>query len=67
MFPFQWWIRGYDDEVFSEQISLKNIHYAISSNWERNPGPANSSFIMSATIFTSSFMMHSMTMGTRTP
>lgn len=43
MFPFQWWIRGYDDEVFSEQISLKNIHYAISSNWERNPGPANSS------------------------
>ena len=41
MFPFQWWIRGYDDKVFSEQICLKNINYAFGSNWERNPGPAN--------------------------
>lgn len=41
MFPFQWRIRGYDNEVFSEQISLNNISYAVGSNWERNPDPAD--------------------------
>lgn len=41
MFLFQWRIKGYDDKVFSEQISLNNITYALGSNWERNPGPAN--------------------------
>lgn len=41
MFPFQWRIRGYDDEVFSEQISLDNIEYTVGSNWERNPEPAD--------------------------
>ena len=35
MFPFQWRIHGYDERVFSEQISLKNIGYAVGSNWER--------------------------------
>ncbi len=39
MFPFQWRIRGYDDKVFSEQISLKNIHYSLGSNWERMINP----------------------------
>ena len=41
MFPFQWRIRGYDNEVFSGQISLNNISYAVGSNWERNPDPAD--------------------------
>lgn len=41
MFPFQWRIRGYDNEVFSEQISLNNIVYATGANWVRNPGPAD--------------------------
>lgn len=41
MFPFQWRIRDYGDKVFSEQINLKNIIYAVGSNWERNPGPDN--------------------------
>lgn len=40
MFPFQWRIKGYEDKVFSEQISLKNISYALGSNWERTIGPA---------------------------
>lgn len=41
MFPFQWRIRDYGDKVFSEQINLKNIIYAVGSNWERNLGPDN--------------------------
>lgn len=41
MFPFQWRIKGYDDKMFSEQISLNNIAYVVGSNWERNPGPAS--------------------------
>lgn len=41
MFPFQWRIKGYDDKVFSEQISLNNIAYVVDSNWERNPGPVS--------------------------
>jgi len=41
MFPFQWRIQGYEDEVFSEQINLNNIAYAVGSNWERNPDPAS--------------------------
>lgn len=35
MFPFQWQIKGYDDKVFSEQISLKNIDFALNCNWNR--------------------------------
>ena len=41
MFPFQWRIKGYDDEIFSEQISLINIHYGLGSNWKRMVKPAN--------------------------
>ena len=36
MFPFQWRIEGYEDKTFSEQISLRNIAYSHSSNWERS-------------------------------
>ena len=39
MFPFQWRIKGYEDKLFSEQISLNNIDYAINSNWERQVEP----------------------------
>jgi Mg2+ and Co2+ transporter CorA len=39
MFPFQWRIKGYDNETFSEQISLRNIHYGVGANWERLPVP----------------------------
>lgn len=39
MFPFQWRIKGYDNETFSEQINLKNIQYAHGSNWERMVKP----------------------------
>lgn len=35
MFPFQWRIEGYENNIFSEQINLKNIDYSHSSNWER--------------------------------
>lgn len=35
MFPFQWSIKGFENKIFSEQINLKNIDYAQSSNWER--------------------------------
>lgn len=35
MFPFQWRIRDFDSKTFSEQINLKNIQYALGSNWER--------------------------------
>lgn len=41
MFPFQWWIRNYSNEVFSKQINLENIHYAVDSNWERCLEPDN--------------------------
>ena len=40
MFPFQWRIDGYDDEVFSEQISLSNIKYGIGKNWKRVSNPS---------------------------
>ena len=39
MFPFQWQIKGYDNKVFSEQISLKNIDFALNSNWNRTIVP----------------------------
>ena len=39
MFPFQWRIKGYDNETFSEQINLKNIQSAHGSNWERMVKP----------------------------
>lgn len=42
MFPFQWRIKGFDDEIFSEQISLKNINYSLDSNWERCIVPTES-------------------------
>lgn len=35
MFPFRWEIKGYEKKIFSEQISLRNIHYAAGSNWTR--------------------------------
>lgn len=41
MFPFLWRIKGYDEMVFSEQISLNNIAYANGSNWQRNFVPTN--------------------------
>lgn len=41
MFPFQWQIKEYKDKVFSEQINLDNIDYAIGSNWERFSVPDN--------------------------
>ena len=40
MFPFQWRIKGFDGKTFSEQISLKNIQYALGANWERTIQPA---------------------------
>lgn len=40
-FPFQWWIKGFKNKIFSEQINLNNISYALDSNWERNISPAN--------------------------
>lgn len=39
MFPFRWKINGHDDRPFSEQVNLENIHYVLSSNWERMPKP----------------------------
>lgn len=39
MFPFRWKINGLDDKPFSEQVNLENIHYALSSNWERMSNP----------------------------
>ena len=41
MFPFQWRIRGYDDEVFSDQINLNNINYGVGNNWKRMSSPLN--------------------------
>jgi len=41
MFPFQWRIDGYDDEVFSEQISLGNIRYGVGINWKRVSDPSD--------------------------
>lgn len=41
MFPFQWQIKEYKDKLFSEQINLDNIDYAIGSNWERFSVPDN--------------------------
>lgn len=35
MFPFRWEIKGLENETFSEQINLKNIRYAVGSNWTR--------------------------------
>ena len=35
MFPFQWHIKEHSEKDFSEQISLQNIDYSHSSNWER--------------------------------
>lgn len=35
MFPFQWRIQGFGNKIFSEQISLENIHFSVGSNWER--------------------------------
>lgn len=35
MFPFRWKIKDLDDNLFSEQIDLHNIRYAMSPNWER--------------------------------
>lgn len=39
MLPFQWKIKGHEDRIFSEQISLNNINYAHGSNWERVTEP----------------------------
>ena len=39
MFPFRWKINGLDDKPFSEQVSLDNIRYALSPNWERMSTP----------------------------
>lgn len=41
MFPFQWRINGYDEKMFSEQISLGNILYSTESDWERSTKPDN--------------------------
>ena len=41
MFPFQWRIKGFDNETFSEQISLRNIDYGVGANWERVSVPHN--------------------------
>lgn len=41
MFPFQWRIKGYEEKMFSDQISLNNIVYGIGSNWERSTKPTN--------------------------
>jgi len=41
MFPFQWSIKGFEHQIFSEQISLKNIDYALYSNWERSVEPTS--------------------------
>lgn len=41
MFPFQWQIKEYKDKLFSEQINLDNIDYAIGSKWERFSVPDN--------------------------
>lgn len=41
MFPFQWRIKGFDDKVFSEQISLQRIKFSAGSNWDRNIEPDN--------------------------
>lgn len=35
LFPFQWKISNLEERPFSEQIDLKNIHFAQSPNWER--------------------------------
>lgn len=39
MFPFQWKINDLNEDLFSEQIKLKNINYAPSNYWERVPIP----------------------------
>ncbi len=41
MFPFRWKVDKLDDKLFSEQISLKNIKYADSPNWEHVINPDN--------------------------
>lgn len=41
MFPFQWRIRRFGNEIFSEQISLSNITYGIGTNWKRMSNPPN--------------------------
>lgn len=39
MFPFRWKINGLDDRLFSDQVNLENIRYALSSSWERMSKP----------------------------